>query len=292
MTPADYQAALRKPFPADRIEWRLGMAGQGTKGIWAKCLAYIDNRAAMERLDEVFGPYWNQHEEFKTIGAAAVCTVTIEVAGVEGYPSRTVTGSCAVEANGDIDAFKSAASGAMKRAVVNLGVGRYLYDLPEAWAIVCDEGAYRGKTKGENGTWFNWNPPALPDWALPEGDTSTPRGSDTVPEAPQPAAQEWKPDPAKYKPNPAAAAPAPAADASDPWAAVIHFGKNKDKALRDLPERTLNWYVNEWKPQPFKGKVSAKDTALRAALDVIGGKASVPDAAPAPLPDQGEEVPF
>jgi uncharacterized protein (DUF3820 family) len=73
---------------------------------------------------------------------------------------------------------------------------------------------------------------------------------------------------------------------------VIHFGKNKDRALRDLPENTLKWYVNEWNPQPFKGKVSQKDTALRAALDVIGGKATVPDKAPAPYPDQGEEVPF
>lgn len=291
MTHADYQNALRKPFAADRIEWRLGMAGQGTKGIWAKCLAYIDNRAAMERLDEVFGPNWNQLEEFKTIGAAAVCTVTINIEGVEGYPNRTVTGSCAVEANGDIDAFKSAASGAMKRAVVLLGVGRYLYQLPEAWAEVVEGGAYRGKTK--DGTWFNWNPPALPAWALPPGDTSAPRGEDFVPESPKPAAQEWKPDPAKYKPNPAAAnATAHDSDGSDPWSAVIHFGKNKDKALRDLPERTLNWYVNEWKPQPFKGKVSAKDTALRAALDIIGGKATLPDAAPIPLPDQGDEVPF
>lgn len=287
----EIQAALRRPFPSDRIEWRLAMCGTNAKGIWARCLAYIDNRAAMERLDDVCGPFWSQHEEFKTIGSAAVCTVTINIEGLEGYPSRSVTGSCAVEANGDIDAFKSAASGAMKRAVVNLGVGRYLYDLPEAWAEIDPEGAFSGKTK--DGQWFRWNPPQLPAWALPEGDT----GAAISPAAPREQAddqpkQEFKPDPARFKANPDAKAPAATADSSDPWAAVIHFGKNKDKALRDLPENTLNWYMREWKPKPYNGKISAKDTALRAALDKIQGNASLPDAPPIPLPDEGEEVPF
>lgn len=284
MTPTDYQAALRRPFPADRIEWRLQSCGTKKDGsTWAKCLAYIDNRAAMERLDDVFGPNWSQQETFATIGNAAVCTVSIEVFGVDGYPSRQVTGSCAVEANGDIDAFKSAASGAMKRAVVNLGVGRYLYDLPEAWADITESGQHSGKTK--DGQWFKWNPPTLPDWALPDGSAAA--QAIKVAEA-----QEWKPDPARYKPNTQAAQAPAATDGSDPWAVVIHFGKNKDRPLKDLPERTLAWYLNEWKPQPFKGRISAKDTALRAALDKIAGNASLPDKAPAPLPDEGEEVPF
>lgn len=289
------QDILRRPFPSDRIEWRLAMCGSGTKGIWARCLAYIDNRAAMERLDDAFGPHWSHHEQFTTIGGAAVCTVTISVDGVEGYPSRSVTGSAAVEANGDIDQFKSAASGAMKRAVVNLGVGRYLYDLPEAWAIIGDDGAYSGKTK--DGQWFKWNPPQLPAWALPEGDA----GNNVSPSStlenhreesrPTAPAKELKIDPARFKANPAAA-PAPAADGSDPWAVQIHFGKNKGKTLRELPENTMRWYANEWKPQPFKGKISQADTTLRAALDTILGNASQPDAKPATLPDEGDEVPF
>jgi hypothetical protein len=292
------QDILRNPFPSDRIEWRLAMCGSGAKGIWARCLAYIDNRAAMERLDEAFGPNWSHHEQFTTIGGAAVCTVTISVDGVEGYPARSVTGSAAVEANGDIDQFKSAASGAMKRAVVNLGVGRYLYDLPEAWAVIGEDGAYSGKTK--DGQWFKWNPPALPAWALPSGDT----GSNVSPastlenhrEESRPAkAQEFKPDATRFKANPEApkiAEAIPHADGFDPWAVPIHFGKNKGKALRDLPENTLRWYLNEWKPQPFKGRVSETDTSLRAALDMISGNASVPERIPQPISHEGDEVPF
>lgn len=281
MNTPDLQTLLRQPFPADRIEWRLQSCGTKKDGsIWAKCLAYIDNRAAMERLDEVFGSHWSQQEHFATIGNAAVCTVSIEVHGVQGYPSRTVTGSCAVEANGDIDAFKSAASGAMKRAVVNLGVGRYLYSLPEAWAEISDSGEHTGKTK--DGTWFKWNPPTLPDWALPGGSAPVARTERTAPTIP--AVKEAQPHRADT---------APVADGDDPWAAVIHFGKNKDKALRDLPEFTLKWYMNEWNPKPYNGRISAKDTALRSALDKIKGVDSQPDPGMAPLQvPEDDGVPF
>lgn len=158
---------LRAPFAADRIEWRVGSCGEKQDGsVWARCLAYIDNRAAMERLDEVFGMNWSHREDFHQVGGQAVCVVTISIGNHphgDAFLSRTVTGSCIVEANGDIDPFKSAASGAMKRAVVNLGIGRYLYDLPEAWAVIDPNGKYDGKTK--QGTRFRWNPPQLPAWA-------------------------------------------------------------------------------------------------------------------------------
>lgn len=268
------QAALRRPFPSSRIEWRVAMCGSNDKGVWARVLAYIDNRAAMERLDDVFGPHWSQEERFTQVGNAAVCVVTIKIAGIDGihaYPDRTVTGSCAVEASGDIDQFKSAASGAMKRAVVQLGVGRYLYDLPEAWANITDKGIYSGKTK--DGKWFKWNPPTLPAWAIPDGDTGNEVSgvTDTVAEAD-------RAEPVFTKPaEPSKAVPAKANAGFDPWAVTIHFGKNKDKALRDLSENTLAWYVKEWQPKPFKGKVSQADTNLRLALDIIAGNASQPD---------------
>lgn len=289
MSHQEITAALRKPFPSDRIEWRVAMCGTGAKGVWARVLAYIDNRAAMERLDDVLGPYWSQEERFETIGNAAVCTVTIKIEGVEGYPTRTVTGSCAVEANGDIDQFKSAASGAMKRAVVQLGVGRYLYELPEAWAEITDAGAFSAKTK--DGTWFKWNPPKLPDWALPEWD----EGEKVSPASTFNQAQEAPARPAAPAPahaSPAAPVQAPAAqDTDDVWGVQIHFGKNKGKALRDLPEFTLKWYLNEWKPQPFKGKLSQNDVNLRAALDKIKGVEVDPGPSHPAIPED-DGVPF
>jgi hypothetical protein len=282
--------ALRNPFGSDRIEWRLQSCGKKSDGtIWGKCLAYIDNRAAMERLDEVFGESWNQHESFTSIGSAAVCTVEITIAGEN---PRTVTGSCAVEANGDIDQFKSAASGAMKRAVVNLGIGRYLYDLPEAWAEISAQGQYTGKTK--DGTWFKWNPPTLPSWALPTGQTVTtyaPQSEEPKDEVSPVKSIEQVLDTSKvkWKETPP---PASMSATGDPWSVVVHFGKNKGTALRDLSEKSLSWYRDEWTPEPYKGKMSQDNLTLRAALDKIKGS---DEPLPAPVTateDDGDNVPF
>lgn len=48
----------------------------------------------------------------------------------------------------------------------------------------------------------------------------------------------------------------------------IHFGKNKGTELAQLESKSLEWYVAEWQPKPYNGKISEADIALRAALDV------------------------
>ncbi len=286
--------ALRKPFSADRIEWRLQSSGEKQDGsIWAKCLCYIDNRAAMERLDEVYGMAWSHSEEFKQIGNQAVCSVTITIEGNKDslWPYRTVSGSCAVEANGDIDPFKSAASGAMKRAVVNLGIGRYLYDLPEAWAIIDPKGKYDGKTK--NGTRFRWNPPQLPAWAGGGADTNFDKVMqtstvedfiDTLPTVPA------------VKPK---AAPLPAGTADDP---TIPFGDAKGQPLSSLPLKgpkdkkcaDLYYWAKVYTPKPYNGKISQKDTNLKARAEALYAQATGAFEAPAPVVQDEpiDEVPF
>ena len=53
------------------------------------------------------------------------------------------------------------------------------------------------------------------------------------------------------------------------WTAVvIHFGKNRGTALGKLKSKSLEWYIAEWQPKPYNGKVSEADLDLRAALDV------------------------
>ncbi len=288
--------ALRKPFSADRIEWRLQSSGEKQDGsIWAKCLCYIDNRAAMERLDEVYGMNWSHSEEFKQIGSQAVCTVTITIERGDGtpaiFPYRTVTGSCAVEANGDIDPFKSAASGAMKRAVVNLGIGRYLYDLPEAWAVIDPKGKYDGKTK--NGTRFRWNPPQLPAWAGGGTDTNFDKVMqtstvedfiDTLPTVPA------------VKPK---AAPLPAGTADDP---TIPFGDAKGQPLSSLPLKgpkdkkcaDLYYWAKVYTPKPYNGKISQKDINLKSRAEALYAQATGSSEAPAPVVQDEpiDEVPF
>jgi len=259
---------LRAPFPPDRIEWRLQSCGSKPDGtIWARCLAYIDNRAAMERLDDVFGDAWSHREEFKQIGNSAVCTVTITTG------SRTVCGSCEVELGktDDIDPFKSAASGAMKRAVVNLGIGRYLYSIDETWAEITDAGKYQGKTK--EGVRFKWNPPDISNVAVPVQNY-------------EPAQNYVRP----AAPAPQRTAPAPAQAASGDWRdVVIPFGKQAGKTLGSLPAKSLQWWQENYQPKPYKGAISAKDQAFRAALDQ--SMASTPLTLDTE-PETSDDVPF
>lgn len=278
---------LREPFPADRIEWRLQSCGKKQDGsFWGKALAYIDNRAAMERLDEVYDGMWSHKEEFHAIGNKAVCTVTLTL------PDRSVSGSCEVGDSDDIDPFKSAASGAMKRAVALLGIGRYLYQLEEGWATIDPKGRYAGRTKEKEN--FRWNPPALPAWALPAGSSAAPAtpSYEANLSEPEPQAEEFIPsNNSRWIPNTNAAPAAPVAS-GDPLDTVIHFGKNKGNSLRSLSKKSLQWYIEEYKADGYQGKPPRKeDLALRAALDAIANKGK---AAPQPelpqVPD--DDVPF
>lgn len=290
---------LRAPFGPDRIEWRVGSCGEKQDGsVWARCLAYIDNRAAMERLDEVYGMNWSHSEEFKQIGSQAVCTVTITIESrAESpalFPYRTVTGSCCVEANGDIDPFKSAASGAMKRAVVNLGIGRYLYDLPEAWAVIDPKGKYDGKTK--QGNRFRWNPPQLPGWAGGGADVNYASNQrEEIPDAPAYAVVSSAPAAPVSRP----AAPAAAANGNDP---IIPFGDRKGQPLSSLPIKgdkgvkcgDLYYWAKVYTPKEFKGSISPKDIALKKRAEELYAAASGSPSAPEPtsISDIIDEVPF
>lgn len=282
----DILKKLREPFPADRIEWRLQSCGKKQDGsFWGKALAYIDNRAAMERLDEVYDGKWSHKEEFHSIGNKAVCTVTLAL------PDRSVSGSCEVGDSDDIDPFKSAASGAMKRAVALLGIGRYLYQLEEGWATIDPKGRYAGRTKEKEN--FRWNPPALPSWALPAGSSSAPAtpAYEANLSEPMSQAEEFIPSPkANWVPNPTAAPAAPVGT-GDPLDTVIHFGKNKGNTLRSLSKKSLQWYIEEYKADGYQGRPPRKeDLALRAALDALSSKKPAPQPELPSIPE--DEVPF
>lgn len=153
---------LSNKFNPEDIEWRLQQCGEKNGKIWAICLAYITNRAIMERLDEVCGPENWKNEYASGPHGGVMCGLSINIAG------EWVTKWDGAE-NTDIEPVKGGLSGAMKRAAVQWGIGRYLYQLEEGFAVIAENGAYRGKTK-EN-KHFNWNPPTLPSWALPTSAT-------------------------------------------------------------------------------------------------------------------------
>lgn len=149
---------LGEPFGPDELEWRVGRTGEGGRGPWVHVLAYQTSRAVMDRFDAVCGPE-NWVNEFRAgPGGGVICRISVNIEG---------TGWIAKEdgaENTDIEAVKGGLSGSMKRAAVQWGCGRYLYGLEESFGVVHEYGHHTaGKGQGK----FRWNPPPLPDWALP-----------------------------------------------------------------------------------------------------------------------------
>jgi hypothetical protein len=157
MSEIDFRA-LQDFFPADEIEWRLQQAGEKNGKVWALCVPYVTNRAIMQRLDDVVGPGRWKNEYRAGPGGGVLCGISIKVDG------EWVTKWDGAE-NTDIEEVKGGLSGAMKRAAVQWGIGRFLYRLDESFGNVHENGKLRGKTK--DGKPFKWDPPQLPTWALP-----------------------------------------------------------------------------------------------------------------------------
>ena len=177
MTNETNLARLRDPFAPGDIEWRVQQAGEKNGKPWARVLAYVTNRAIMERFDEVVGPE-NWQNVFKEGPAGGVvCGLSVRVARPDGT-AEWITKWDGAE-NSDVEPVKGGLSNAMKRAAVQWGVGRYLYDLEEGWARVHDGGRF--SAKGKDGSWFKWDPPELPSWAVPAQRRA---GAPAVPGAP------------------------------------------------------------------------------------------------------------
>ena len=177
---------LKDVFPPEDIEWRVQSSGEKDGKPWALVLAYITNRAIMDRFDEVCGPENWKNEFIAAPNGGTLCGLSIKING------EWVTKWDGAE-NTDIEAVKGGLSGAMKRAAVHWGPGRYLYNLPTGWAVVSNSGSHRDKTK--QGTWFKWNPPPLPAWAVPSGtkQQKPPEKHQDAPQAPEEDVPDFSP---------------------------------------------------------------------------------------------------
>jgi hypothetical protein len=127
-------ADLRKPFPPDRISWRVGSTNHDkTKGM---ALAYIDARDVQDRLDAVCGVESWQCRYLPMPGTKTVCEIGIRILSSDpNQPAEWVWKSDGA-GDSDIEAEKGALSDAFKRAAVRWGVGRYLYDLDSPWVAL------------------------------------------------------------------------------------------------------------------------------------------------------------
>lgn len=269
---AQIAQALAAPFPAHDVEWRLQTAGQKNDGSpWAKVLCYVTARAIMERLDLVFGPFGWQDQYAPGPAGGVVCKLSI----FDG--ERWVTKEDGAD-NTDIEATKGGLSGALKRAAVKWGIGRYLYRLEEGWAIITPEGAYSGKTK--EGTWFKWNPPALPAWAIADGDvvahvkTQTASAPTQRASNPQPAAAiapNRKESPIATGPVESVkvvSGPAPVTSSSS-WRSFPvppFIKKYAGRTLGDMEAKDIAWWSQNYEPRPYKGSISPRDVNFKAQL--------------------------
>lgn len=157
---------LQAPFPEKDIEWRVHHTGKSNGRQWAMVLAYVDNRAIQNRLDEVFGPGgWKN--EFHDFRGGVLCTISCKVG--DEWISKT-DGAEPTQ----FESFKGGLSSAMKRAGVQWGIGRYLYDLPQTFVEVYPQKPDHPDAKfikdDKTGVRGYWIPPKLPDWALPENE--------------------------------------------------------------------------------------------------------------------------
>lgn len=86
------------------------------------CVAFIDARDAMSRLDDVFPFQWQRRH--KMIGERLICEIGVKIDGEWVWREDTGTES-------NTEAQKGEVSDSFKRAAVNWGVGQFLYKLPK-----------------------------------------------------------------------------------------------------------------------------------------------------------------
>jgi hypothetical protein len=165
---------LAEPFQLAEIKWRVThTTHDGSRGA---VIAFADPRAYTDRLNQLFTPSgWTRNYDVTTVSAVSrqkrdkiiqtgkvlvTCTLTIARLG-------THSGSGEQWAD-EQNAMTSAEAQAFKRSASCFGLGRYLYNLQEAWVPLDGQG---------RPTRF----PELPNWALPKanpaiGKTNPPCG--------------------------------------------------------------------------------------------------------------------
>ncbi len=99
------------------FKWRVQSVRNGK----ATCVAYIDARQVMDRLDEVVG-FNKWQSEYYSVEGNVYCKIGVNLDGEWIWKS-----DCGTESN--VEKEKGQASDAFKRAAVKWGIGRFLYSM-------------------------------------------------------------------------------------------------------------------------------------------------------------------
>ena len=130
--PRQIRAALIKPFAPEDLEWRLQQTFEDRmRGI---AVPYVTNRAIQNRLDEAVGPenWYNEYKPWHGAGKkeAQLCGITIHFEG-RGFITKWDGAE-----DSDIEPVKGGLSDSMKRAAVQWGIGRVLYNMDTVYVEV------------------------------------------------------------------------------------------------------------------------------------------------------------
>jgi len=174
------QRALLQPFDMQDLEWRVQSSGDFNGKVWCRVLAYVTNRAIQTRLDTTVGVFgWKN--EFSplpnSVGNGSLCGISIK------FDGEWITKFDGAD-NTQIESTKGGLSGSMKRAAVQFGIGRYLYDVEASYASCITKDEFKKlnrdqkhryeKGKLKNNTEFYWCPPELEDRFKPKKMVSIP----------------------------------------------------------------------------------------------------------------------
>ena len=144
----DLNKKLSAKTPDSERKYRVGNTFdyQGKK--FANMLCYVDARYVQDKLDEVIGTgHWSS--DFMEIKGSLFCRITISFLRNDGEIGIVSKMDCGTESN--VEKQKGEASDAFKRAGVQLGIARDLYNLPK----------YRAEMTMYNGKPYppkNWRP--------------------------------------------------------------------------------------------------------------------------------------
>ena len=112
------EIGLKAPFPPGRVKWR----ASDFRGEKSRALLYIDARDVMDRLDEVIGIN-NWMTEYTDLDSRCVCKISLRYDNDFDWVSKSDVGT-----QSTFEGEKGMYSDAIKRAAVQHGIGRYLYD--------------------------------------------------------------------------------------------------------------------------------------------------------------------
>lgn len=125
MIKQNWRFDLMHQFDETEIEWRCQKAGIKNERTWAQVVPYITSRAIYSRLDDVIGPdLWQTTYRETNVGGedGFICGIGICIEGTWIWKHNGA--GC-----GDQSPIKAGCSNSFKRAAVEWGIGRYLYNM-------------------------------------------------------------------------------------------------------------------------------------------------------------------